>query len=285
MLRKIFLASAILTSFGASAYTVETIKVEAPTTGISKEATVVLPSTYTKDTKYPVVYLLHGHGGNYRDWTNLTNVETLADRYNMIVVMPDGNQDSWYIDSKIKKNSNYATYIAKDVVNFIDSKYSTIESKDGRGITGLSMGGFGAMSIGFDNLDTFGAIGAISGGVDFTPFPQNWRISDVLGDYNKNQADWHEKTIINNLQKVADYTSDGKDNNYIPIAFEVGVNDFFIDVNRKLHQEMLRLNIRHDYTERQGQHDWIYWNNAISYQMQFMNDALRKQGAFTRSSS
>ena len=69
-------------------------------------------------------------------------------------------------------------------------------------------------------------------------------------------------------------------NAIFPISFEVGVGDFFLDVNRELHKTMLQLNIKHDYTERQGQHDWDYWNNAIAYQMQFMNDALRKQGAF-----
>ena len=282
MLRQSFLAVALMATFNTSAFTIETVHIAAPETGIKHQANIVLPDGYTTKKNYPVVYLLHGWSGNYEDWAKNTEVESLADRYNMIIVMPDGNYDSWYVDSKTKIKSNYATYIAKDVVNFVDDNYSTITSSEGRGITGLSMGGFGAMSIGLNNLDTFGAIGSMSGGMDITPFSANWGIPEVLGQYSDNKALWEDKAIINNLHKLATYNSKWVNNaKRIPIAFEVGVDDFFFGVNRELHEEMIRLNIKHDYTEREGAHNWDYWNNAISYQMQFFSDALHKDGVYT----
>ncbi len=90
-------------------------------TGIKHPVTVILPTYYNKAQKYNVVYVLHGYSGNHTDWTTKTDIETLADRFNVIIVNPDGGYDSWYIDSKIKKNSLYETYITKDIVNYIVS--------------------------------------------------------------------------------------------------------------------------------------------------------------------
>lgn len=258
-----------------NAYKVITNTFKGVQTQIEKPITVVLPENYSRAKKYKVIYVLHGYSGNYSNWTELTDIEKLADQYDVIVVNPDGNFGAWYLNSPVIMNSQYETYIAKDVVNYIDRHYSTVRSKSGRGITGLSMGGFGALHVAINNQDTFAAASAISGGVDLRPFAAEFEIAKVLGEYSKNPTRWDDIAIINNLHKLAvGNTNWKKSPNNLAIMLDIGVDDFFIEQNRELHQALLSMRIRHDYVERPGGHNWQYWQKAIPYQFLFLTSHM-----------
>ena len=232
---------------------------------------------FRKHVHYNVVYVLHGFSGNHTDWTKLTNIEQLADQYNVIVVNPDGNFGSWYLDSEVDKTSQYETYIAEDVVDYIDSNYSTNRSKTGRAITGLSMGGFGALHIAINHPHRFAAVSAMSAGVDVRPFSAEFDLTKVLGNYAENEARWDSIAIVNNLHKIAaGNTAWKKSADDLPIMLDIGVDDFFIEQNRALHQAMLNLRIRHDYIERPGTHDWHYWSKVIPYQFLFLTSHMAR---------
>ena len=146
---------------------------EIPSAAMNKtyKAAVVLPSTYQNNKKaYPVLYLLHGGGGHFRDWLTQTPdkmlVKNLADQYNIIVVMPEGETFGWYLDSPFDPNSKFETYIIKEVIQKIDNTYRTVRSSKGRVVTGLSMGGHGAMYLSTRHPDIFGAAGTMSGAMD-----------------------------------------------------------------------------------------------------------------------
>lgn len=111
-----------------------------------------------------------------------TNIAQLADQYDVIVVNPDGNYGAWYLNSPVLNDSQYETYIAEDVVNDIDNSYLTNRSKMRRGITGLSMGGFGALNVAINNQQVFAAVTSMSGGVDLRPFAAEFGIAKVLGE-------------------------------------------------------------------------------------------------------
>ena len=227
---------------------------------------VVKPEHYSgQGVKLPVLYLLHGAGGNQRDWiSKVPEIKEYADMYNLIIVCPDGGTTSWYFDSPVDSTMKYETYVAKELIDYIDQTYSTIKDKSGRAITGLSMGGHGALYLSFRHQDVFGAAGSMSGGVDIRPFPNNWDIAKRLGPYAENPQNWDKNTVINLLDLVK-----GKP---IKIIFDCGVDDFFAAVNRNLHQKMLEDKIPHDYIERPGKHTWEYWSNSIKYQLVFFND-------------
>ncbi len=228
---------------------------------------VVTPDTYGKE-KLPVIYLLHGAGDTYTGWVSKTkNIEILANTYNVIVVCPDGGRTSWYFDSPIDKNMQYETYVSKELVNAVDSKYNTIKDKSGRAITGLSMGGHGAFYLAFKHQDIWGAAGSMSGGLDIRPFPNNWDIAKRLGSYAENKNVWEENTIVNMTHLL-----DGKS---LKLVFECGTHDFFYPANKKLHEILLYRNIPHDYTERPGRHNWNYWGNAVKYQFLYFNDFFK----------
>lgn len=249
---------------------VTTLSVKASKMSAPVECTVVVPVEYNdadcQNTQYPVLYLLHGHGGDHMNWVNKkSDLPDLASQYGVIIVCPNGRA-SWYWDSPVDSESQFETFVAKDLVEFVDNNFRTIPEPGMRAITGLSMGGHGALFVGLRHPDVFGSCGSMSGGVDIRPFPDSWGMKKVLGDYESNKEVWDSHTVIELVKGGLTTTQN--------IAFECGVDDFFSEVNRNLHKAMVDAKIKHDYTERPGGHTWAYWCNALDYQMLFFSKAF-----------
>lgn len=98
-------------------------------------------------------------------------------RDSVIVVCPDG-ENSWYWDSPKDPSSRFETFVARELIDYVDAHYPTRGDRSGRAITGLSMGGHGGLWLSFRHKDTFGAGGSTSGGVDIRPFPENWEMAN-----------------------------------------------------------------------------------------------------------
>lgn len=235
-------------------------------------AVVIIPDAYSQAKSLPVVYLLHGYSGNYADWvTKAKGFEKDADTYQMIIVCPDGGFGSWYWDSPVDSSFRYETYVAKELVAWVDAAYKTIRTPKGRGITGLSMGGHGALYLAFKHPDVFGAAGSMSGGVDIRPFPNNWDMAKRLGTYATEPQRWEANTVINMLHLLTP--------NKLALLIDCGREDFFYEVNLNLHQQLLYRNIPHDFIVRPGAHNWKYWGNAIHYQLLFMHTFFKNASA------
>ncbi|MBA4197412.1 MAG: XynC protein [Chitinophaga sp.] len=252
--------------FKSNAATVDTVETYSASMKKTIKAVVITPDNYANTQALPVVYLLHGYSGNYADWSRSKSVIVAADLYQMIIVCPDGN-NSWYWDSPADANYKYETYVSKELVEWIDTKYKTIKDKKGRAITGLSMGGHGGLYLGLKHQDVFGAAGSMSGGVDIRPFPNNWDMAQRLGKLSDSVGNWEKYTVINLLHLYKP--------NSLSIIIDCGTEDFFFKVNENLHQQMLYRNIPHDYIVRPGAHNWQYWNNAVQYQLLFMNNFFK----------
>lgn len=253
----------VLLFFSAQAAHVDTIQVFSPSMNKNIKTCVIVPDNYKKSKKkFPVVYLLHGYSGNYATWVkSFKEVSQQVDRYGFIAIGVDGNYSSWYFDSPIDPTFKYETYIIDELVPFIDKKYKTIASREGRAISGLSMGGHGALYLSLKHQDVFGAAGSMSGGVDIRPFSEKWNIKKRLGAINDFPDNWEKNTVVNLIEL--------NQNNNLKLIIDCGVDDFFIDVNRELHQKMLALKIDHDYIERPGKHNIDYWENSLKFQLLF----------------
>ena len=220
-------------------------------------------------THCPVIYLLHGFGNNHFAWLQIKpNLPQIADREGLIFVCPDG-QESWYWDSPVNSSYRYETFVSSELIVYTDSHYKTIAAPQGRAITGLSMGGHGALWNAFRHKDVFGAAGSTSGGVDIRPFPLNWQMNKQLGEYAANRKRWDEHTAINQIDKI--------ENGDLAIIFDCGESDFFLEVNKELHQRLLGRGIDHDFITRPGTHNNTYWNNSIDYQILFFEKFFGKQ--------
>ena len=244
---------------------VDTIQVYSQSMQKNIRAVIVTPDNYTSAKELPVVYLLHGYSGNHLDWiTKAKGFENAADQYNLIIVCPDGGYGSWYWNSPVDPKSQYETFVSDELVKAIDAKYKTIKDRTGRAITGLSMGGHGALYLAIKHQDVFGAAGSMSGGVDIRPFPNNWDMAKQLGTYAEQPERWEKNTVINMLNLLTP--------NSLAIIIDCGTDDFFFKVNENLHQQLLYRNIPHDFISRPGAHTWPYWTNAVKYQLLFMRN-------------
>ena len=239
----------ILVFFSAKAAKIDTIQVFSASMNKNIKTCVIVPDGYKKSKKkFPVVYLLHGYSGNYATWVkSFKDVGKQVDQYGFIAIGVDGNYSRWYFDSPIDPAFKYETYVINELVPFIDKKYKTVATREARAITGLSMGGHGALYLSFKHQDVFGAAGSMSGGVDFRPFPEKWDIKKRLGAITEFPENWDKNTVTNMLDLVK--------NSHLKLIIDCGVDDFFIDVNRELNKKMLALKINHDYIERTGQHN------------------------------
>lgn len=250
---------------------VDTLLVNSPSMNKDVQVVVVVPDAALgkKAVACPVVYLLHGHGGSAKTWIGVKpDLPQIADEKGIIFVCPDG-KNSWYWDSPKNPAYRYETFVSKELVNYVDGHYQTVADRKGRAITGLSMGGHGAMWNAIRHKDTFGAVGSTSGGVDIRPFPLNWGMKEQLGEFAGNKKVWDEHTVINQIDKI--------ENGDLAIIIDCGESDFFLNVNKDLHNRLLGRKINHDFITRPGGHNGAYWNNSIDYQILFFDKFFKKR--------
>ena len=274
-----------ITSVHSKAATVDSLEIPSAAMNKTYKAAVVLPTSYSNNKKaYPVLYLLHGGGGHFRDWLSLTPdkmlVKNLADQYNIIIVMPEGETFGWYLDSPFDPNSKFETYITKEVIQKIDNTYRTVRNNKGRVITGLSMGGHGAMYLSTRHPDLFGAAGTMSGAMDmnYTKFQLNddfrkmlkERFEKLLGTSDVSNEVFVKNSVITMSETIK--------KNGMPVIIDCGVDDFLIDVNRELHRRLVYNNTPHEYAERPGAHTWEYWQNSLPYHLLFFSKVLKSNG-------
>ncbi len=258
----------ILFTIAVHASSVDTVEIYSKAMHRAFKCVVIKPEKYKKEgLHFATVYILHGYAGWYSNWIiRVPQLNEYADKYNMILVCPEGGYASWYFDSPIDSTSQFETYISKEVPNYIDDHYRTIPDRKARAITGLSMGGHGALFIAFRHSDMFSACGSISGVVDFKNSKSKFEIAGKLGDTINYAKSWIDHSVINVVEK--------KPADTIAIMIDCGINDIVIAENRALHSKLIQLKIPHDYVERTGQHDWAYWRGGIEYQLLFFKRHL-----------
>jgi putative tributyrin esterase len=282
----LLLACLLLSATAARAARVDTLSIPSAAMHKTYRAAVVLPASYAKNKKasYPVLYLLHGAYGHFSDWlkspADKQLLHRLADQYNLIIVNPEGETFSFYLDSPVKADSQFETYLTREVIPAIDQAYRTVRDRKGRLITGLSMGGFGAMYLSARHPDLYGAAGSMSGALElssanrrFTPDELAWRTKNLLpimGSEEQNPAFFSANSVVN--------MADQLHRNGLPLIFDCGVDDGLIDINREMHRRLVYNHTLHDYTERPGAHTWAYWQAALPYQVLFFAQVLQTNG-------
>ncbi|HEY9188630.1 MAG TPA: alpha/beta hydrolase family protein [Ignavibacteria bacterium] len=227
---------------------------------------VILPPNYylNTDERFIVIYLLHGYTGDFNDWVSRTNVAKYATNYNFIIVTPDA-KNSWYVNAINKKNSNYEDYIIKELIPHIGKIYRALDTRHGRVIAGLSMGGYGALRLALKYPNTFFYSGAFSGAFHILSAITNLKdtksnlIKDAIEIFGDKEGDfWNDCDIFklidksNNLVLPYIYLSCGKDDVY----------ELF-DSNRKVAEALQKKKIMYEYHELPGSHNWVYWDKAI----------------------
>jgi len=244
---------------------------------------VTTPSTYqTSQDRYPVIYLLHGGSGSFSDWhqkvTQKGIVNQLAETYNVVIVTPGVGPASYYYDSPLQDSVRYETYMIQELIPLIDSQYRTLAQKESRAITGLSMGGHGAITLAAKHPELFVAAGSMSGvmnidtdlwkvGEDFRNLRKKGQL-EMLGAINYKAPQFNPYTAVGLVDQLKDQG--------VAVIIDCGVDDFLIETNRQMHGILLDKKIAHEYIERPGAHTWTYWTEAVPVQFSYLNKYLQR---------
>lgn len=283
---RFLLLAFLLATTTAFAARVDTLAIPSAAMHKTYRAAVVLPASYAKNKKasYPVLYLLHGAYGHFADWLKNTPdkqlVHRLADQNNLIIVLPEGETFGFYLDSPVSPDSQFETYLTKEVLPAIDQAYRTVRDRRGRIIAGLSMGGHGALYLAARHPDLYCAAGSMSGALDLTTINRKLSPTDaaqraklwvpILGTETNNP----ERFAVNSVMNLVDQLH----RNGLPLIIDCGVDDGLIEINREAHRRLLYNHTPHDYIERPGAHTWEYWQNALPYQVLFFEQVLKGNG-------
>ena len=283
---RFLLLAFLLATTTAFAARVDTLAIPSAAMHKTYRAAVVLPASYAKNKKasYPVLYLLHGAYGHFADWLKNTPdkqlVQRLADQNNLIIVLPEGETFGFYLDSPVSPDSQFETYLTKEVLPAIDQAYRTVRDRRGRVIAGLSMGGHGALYLAARHPDLYCAAGSMSGALDLTTINRKLSPADaaqraklwvpILGTETNNP----ERFAVNSVMNLVDQLH----RNGLPLIIDCGVDDGLIEINREAHRRLLYNHTPHDYIERPGAHTWEYWQNALPYQVLFFEQVLKGNG-------
>jgi putative tributyrin esterase len=230
---------------------------------------ILLPRDYSNGRRFPVLYLLHGLYGDYKNWDTRTHLESTAAQLSFLIVTPDAD-DSWYTNSATEPEDRFEDYIVKDLVSEVDSKYRTIREKRARAIAGLSMGGYGAVKLGLKYPELFAFAGSLSGAFDATQDLDDLRpefrvkLLEVFG--NPGSRTRKENDVFLLLKSSRDHP-------YFYVA--CGTSDFFLDTNRAITAQLAKQQIPYEYRETPGGHTWEYWDSELTPLLQAVARSLR----------
>ena len=230
---------------------------------------VLLPRDYdnpaAKDKHYPVLCLLHGLFGHYDNWANLTRLVDYSANYDVIIVMPEGN-DSWYTDSATVPSDKYETYIVAELIPDVQRRFRAIDNRNGRAIAGLSMGGYGALKFGIKYPQLFGFVASISGALGAPSYTRSdlqrsediWlTLPPVFG------ADNSATRNANDLNKLLSEVPASRVSELPFIYLDCGTEDPFFPASKSFSELLLSRKIPHEYRERPGNHSWTYWGTQV----------------------
>jgi len=224
------------------------------------------PKNLNKNDKTPAVILLHGFGGNYRQWNNIMDAQKYADEYGYIIICPDGLVKSWYLNSPAKADWQYESFFFDELLPRIKKDYP-IDTTNVF-ITGLSMGGHGALWLFLKHPEQFKSAGSTSGGINLRDAIGKFGVPELLGNPDKNSDIWLKYSVIQQIDKLAGINKE--------IIFDCGADDFFYQSNNALKKKCDSLKIKATYIAQPGNHNAAYWKKSIRQQFQFFSNQVSK---------
>lgn len=230
------------------------------------DITLYVPPNRTKDM--PVVLLLHGVYGSHWSWSLGGGVHQTAHRLieagsmrPMVLAMPsDGlwGDGSGYLPHQV---ANYEKWIVDEVPEAVKIIVEEVSDDSPFFITGLSMGGYGALRLGGTYAHIFKGISAHSAITNFEQMAQF--VEEPLSEYD---FDHNEYGVAGALVRNA----------LPPLRFDCGLSDSLLDANRLLHDQLVEAGVSHRYEEFEGGHEWTYWEEHVKDSLLFFESILNR---------
>lgn len=233
---------------------IDTVTYPSKTVGTNRRALIYTPPGYSNKKKYPVLYLLHGIGGDEKEWLNGGAPQVILDNLYannrlqpMIVVMPNGRAmkddrpiGNIFDSAKVQAFANFEKDLLNDLIPFIEKKFPVHKDRENRAIAGLSMGGGQSLNFGLGNLDKFAWVGG------FSSAPNTKRPEELV----PNPEEAKQKLKL--------------------LWISCGDNDGLIPFSQRTHDYLFQKNVPHVYYIEPGVHDFKVWKNGLYMFSQFL---------------
>lgn len=254
---------------------------------------VYVPENYSEtNTKYPVIYLLHGLFIDQKEWTSpekgnidevLNNAIKKEQLPPVICIIPFAHKTKYYYINSFDKKGRWEDMFYEELIPRAENKYRILKQKESRGIIGVSMGGYGALLHALKYPSMYAACAAFSPGIrtdqqiiELTqkeydiryghPFGMNLNGESRITGYYKQ---YDILRIINN--------SKPEDIAKVKFYINCGDNDLFTIGCCLLHIEMVKRKVTHVYNMGSGEHDWTYWKQFELDGLAFVANNLKKK--------
>jgi S-formylglutathione hydrolase FrmB len=227
---------------------------------------VISPAAIAPGKKPSVLYLLHGGGGNYRDWSNYSDVAKFAEQ-GMVLVMPEGNS-SYYVNAAERPQDRFEDYITRDLIADVENRFPVASGRSNRAIAGISMGGFGAITLALKHPDLFVFAGGLSSALDV---PSRSFSFKRIGQYRGHSAifgPWGSKTRVENDPFVLARTVNPAT---IPYLFlTCGNEEGLLAANKRFAAILRSRGFQFEFHSEIGAHDWNQWNGHLAELLESM---------------
>lgn len=266
----------------------ESLSMESKILGRSVEYSVWVPPGYfDTNRRYPVTYVLHGYTDDETGWVQFGEIDRLAEEAiatgeipPMILAMPDAGLTYYVNDSKGKVR--YEDFFIQEFIPHIEANYRVRAKKEFRGVTGLSMGGYGSFLYAAKHPDLFAAAAPLSGAF----YTESEVISFDQGRWDYVEAPMYGKGLAGK-DRITDHWK--ANNPYYLIEntdvdklksvrwwFDCGDDDFLYEGNAMMHIALRKKEIPHEFRMREGGHSWQYWRDGIIPALKFIGESFRR---------
>jgi putative tributyrin esterase len=221
---------------------------------------VILPALIPTGRKLPVVYLLHGGAGSYRDWSNYTEVARYAEQ-GLVLVMPEG-ENSYYTNAVERPDDRYEDYVVKDLIADVEARFPVVADRRSRSIVGVSMGGYGGIKIVLKHPELYGFAAGLSSALDVPSRPFSMKRLSQWRGHAQIFGPWGSQTRHDNdpflLVRAANPAA-------IPYIFlACGDGEGLLGPNRKFADLLKQRGYQYEFhTVSGGNHDWNNWSSQL----------------------
>lgn len=199
----------------------------------------------------PALFLLHGWSGCFRDWSNKCDLQQLSDRTGFRIICPDGFYNGWYLDNTDPSGMQWRKFFHEELYPSLREKYAL--NPDSTFITGLSMGGHGAVNLYLDDTCRFRTAGSMSGVLDLQLTPlKDTQMPEVIGTRRERLA---AESAINRLEKLSGSKT--------PLVISCGYEDYYVICTEAFCRKCRDLKIPYIELLSPGKHSWAYWTFAV----------------------
>ena len=240
---------------------------KAPTTALSDSNRVIVATPSQFDPHriggYPFIVMLHGWSGDETQWEDDSDLQGLSDTFEVLLVLPDGGYDGWWVDSEVSPGRNYGTHIHEEIKIWMVANFNGSMDPSNHGIMGLSMGGFGAITQVLMHPDNYAAAASLSGVMDITRHTENWHLTEALGLYADDPDRWQRNNPYHLAEQQAPVISPD-------MLLVCGRDDFTFKENQEMAIRLELKGYKIVFREESGTHSHIFWKTHVESAIKFI---------------